>query len=95
MKKKIFCLLLLLILPIFMLCGCALDSAQSSGIGKEYIVGNVIFVKVEKGEDFDLFVDKNTRVIYIYNKTSYQGGLTAMLNADGTPMLWEGELKGE
>ena len=78
-----------------MLCGCALDNAQSSKIGKEYVVGNIILVKVEKGEDFDLFVDKNTKVIYIYNKTSYQGGLTAMLNADGTPMLWEGELKGE
>ena len=78
-----------------MLSGCALDNAQTSEIGKEYIVGNVILVKVETGEDFDLFVDKNTKVIYIYNKTSYQGGLTVMLNADGTPMLWEGELKGE
>ena len=95
MKKKIFCLMLLLIMPIFMLCGCALYNAQSSEIGKEYIVGNIILVKVEKGEDFDLFVDKSTKVIYIYNKTNYQGGLTAMLNADGTPMLWEGELKGE
>lgn len=95
MKKKIFCLLLLLIMPIILLFGCASDNAQTSEIGKEYIVGNVILVKVEKGEDFDLFVDKNTKVIYIYNKTSYQGGLTAMLNADGTPMLWEGELKGE
>ena len=95
MKKKIFCLLLLLIMPIILLSGCALDNAQTSEIGKEYIVGNVILVKVEKGEDFDLFVDKNTKVIYIYNKSSYQGGLTVMLNADGTPMLWEGELKGE
>lgn len=94
MEKKIFCLLLLLIMPIIFLCGCS-DSAQTSEIGKEYIVGNVILVKVEKGEDFDLFVDKSTKVIYIYNKTAYQGGLTAMLNADGTPMLWEGELKGE
>ena len=92
MSKKIFCLLLLLIIPILVLFGCASNSAQTSEIGKEYIVGNVILVKVEKGEDFDLFVDKNTKVIYIYNKTSYQGGLTAMLNADGTPMLWEGEL---
>lgn len=72
-----------------------MNNAQTSEIGKEYIVGNVILVKVEKGEDFDLFVDKNTKVIYIYNKTLYQGGLTVMLNADGTPMLWEGELKGE
>lgn len=95
MKKKIFCFLLLLVMPIILLFGCALDNAQTSEIGKEYIVGNVILVKVEKGKDFDLFVDKNTKVIYIYNKTSYQGGLTAMLNADGTPMLWEGELKGE
>lgn len=95
MKKKIFCLLLLLIMPIILLSGCAFNKAQTSEIGKEYIVGNVILVKVEKGEDFDLFVDKNTKVIYIYNKTSYQGGLTVMLNADGTPMLWEGELKGE
>lgn len=87
MKKKIFCLILLLIMPIFMLCGC--DFGE---IGREYIIGDIILVRVEKGDSFDLFVDKSTKVIYIYNMTAYQGGLTVMLNADGTPMLWEGEL---
>jgi hypothetical protein len=36
--------------------------------------------------------------MYIFNKTYYQGslgGLTVLVNADGTPMLWEGELEGE
>ena len=92
MKKKIFCLLLLLIMPTILIFGCSSHNAQTSEIGKEYVVGNIILVKVEKGEDFDLFVDKHTKVIYIYNKTTYQGGLTALLNADGTPIIWEGKL---
>jgi hypothetical protein len=39
-----------------------------------------------------VLVNKETKVMYI---TQYEGGMTVMLNPDGTPMLWEGELEGE
>ena len=85
--------MLLLIMPVMLLCGC--DDVQTSKTGTNHYVGNFRFIKVERGEEFCILVDKETRVMYLYNTTSYQGGLTAILNSDGTPMLWEGELKGE
>lgn len=91
MKKKIFCLLLILIMPLMLFSGCS-SNAQTSSNGSEFIVGDIVFIKVVRGDDFDIFVDKNTRVMYIFNKTYHQGGLTVLVNADGTPMLWECEL---
>lgn len=94
MKKKIVYLLLILIMPLMLFSGCG-NNAQTSSNGSEFIIGDIVFIKVIRGDDFDIFVDKNTKVMYIFNKTTYQGGLTVLVNADGTPMLWEGELKGE
>ena len=86
--KKILCLLLALIMPLVLFSGC-------SSNGSEFIVGDIVFINVVIGDDFDIFVDKNTRVMYIFNKQYSQGGLTVLVNADGTPMLWEGKLEGE
>ena len=36
-----------------------------------------------------VLVNKETRVMYL---TQYKGGMTVMVNADGSPMLYEGEL---
>ena len=92
MKKKLFCLLLLLVLPVCLLfTGCS-KTAQSSNTGEEFIVGDIILVKIVKTSNFSIFVDKNTRVMYLYNTTNYQGGLTVMLDADGKPLIYEGEL---
>lgn len=90
MGKKIFCLLLLLIMPVMVLCGCS--DTISNDIGTEYKVGNVYLVKVEDSKSFAIFVHKETRVMYLANTETYRFGLSVMLNTDGTPMLWEGEL---
>lgn len=90
MKKKIFCLLLILIMPILIFCGCSNTIANE--IGTEYITGDVCLVKVAESDCFCIFVHKETRVMYLANTEAYRYGLTVMLNTDGTPMLWEGEL---
>ena len=58
--------------------------------------------KSEKG--YSVYVHKETKVIYlVYENNHLSGaastkyaygyfGITPLLNADGTPMLWEGEL---
>ena len=92
MKKKLFCLLLILVLPVCLLFTGCFKTAQSSSTGEEFIVGDIILVKIAKTSNFSIFVDKNTRVMYLYNTTNYQGGLTVMLDADGKPLLYEGEL---
>lgn len=90
MKKKLISLLLVLVMPMLVLCGC--NDPRTSKVGQEYNIGNITFVKVEQSGDFCILVDKETRVMYLYDRGDYHGGITALLNADGSPMLYEGEL---
>ena len=87
MKKKIFCLLLLLLLPVMLLAGCG--NAETDYVEESMFVV-VEHLNVEQSSFFYVLVNKETRVMYL---TQYKGGMTVMLNPDGTPMLWQGELK--
>lgn len=80
MKKVIICVMLFSTL----LYGCA---AQSSDKNSGSYVDN--FVRVESAYNSGVYVDKNTKVMYWRSGS----GLTVIFNADGTPMLWEGELE--
>ena len=84
MKKKILFILLLLIMPVMLLCGCVSEESETNG-------GADRFKKVHY-ENCDILIDRETKVMYLCRISGYGGGLTVMLNADGTPMLWEGEL---
>ena len=95
MKKKLISLLLVLVMPMLVLCGCSCGvntNSSFSPVGTEYKVGDTVLVKVSDGDSFCIFVDKETRVMYLANTEAYRYGLTVMVNADGTPMLYEGEL---
>ena len=80
-----------------LLCACG-EVAESKDFTSEE---NNRFAYVKEytyGENdyFRILVDKETRVMYLYmysyNCCSEKSGLTVMLNADGTPMLWDGDL---
>lgn len=90
MRKKIFCLLLILLLPVCLLfAGCGNAEKNYS---KESMFVVVESLNIDCNCIIYIVVNKDTKVMYM---TQYKGGTTVMLNADGTPMLWEGELKGE
>lgn len=56
-----------------LLCGCSGSSSNSR------------FIKVENyGIDRYVLVDTETNVLYL----RFNRGITVLLNADGTPMLW-------
>ena len=56
-----------------LLCGCSGSSSNSR------------FIKVENhGTTRYVLVDTETNVLYL----KFDRGITALLNADGTPMLW-------
>ena len=38
-----------------------------------------------------MFYDSKTKVIYIFYKSGYSGGLTVLLDAEGKPLLYEGD----
>lgn len=38
----------------------------------------------------DIYVDKETGVMYLFVKNGYGGGLTVMVDENGKPLIWEG-----
>ena len=38
----------------------------------------------------DIYVDKETGVMYLFVKNGYGGGLTVMVDEDGKPLIWKG-----
>ena len=52
------------------------------------------FVIIERASVWDIVVDKDTRVTYAVSNSSYNRGIfTLLVNADGTPLVYEGELQ--
>lgn len=53
------------------------------------------FIEIYKQKGFSIVVDKNTRVMYLITCEGYSSlyikGITVLVNADGKPLLYEGE----
>lgn len=80
MKKLIVCVALIGML----LCGC---SSEDPLLGGSAMNGG--FVAVETNGYYSIVVDTETNVMYLqFNSGIYRYGITVLLNADGTPMLW-------
>ena len=49
------------------------------------------FIKILSDNSFsannEIWVDKNTGVNYLWHASGYAGGLTVLLNADGSPVV--------
>lgn len=98
MKKSIIIILIVAILVIATIGFCGCDDKKSTNYGS---IDNDRFVVIQHndlktsvfGEDEYTIVlyDKETKVMYLFVKNGYGGGLTVLVNADGTPMLYEGE----
>jgi hypothetical protein len=97
--KRLLYLLIVLIMPITLLTGCGKTSKSDNFASEEN--NRFVFVKEytinpNGSERFEIFVDKETKVMYIYYNSGgvdwATGGLSVMLNNNGTPMLWEGDL---
>lgn len=51
-----------------------------------------MFIKVEETSAWTIVYDKETKVMYAVSSFSYgTGRFTLLVNADGTPKLWDGE----
>lgn len=85
MKRKLLAIILALAMMLA-LVGCT-EEVRPPNISKGE---GSIFVIVENGDYVDVYVHKETRVMYAYSP--YSGGFVVMIDADGKPLLWEGEL---
>ena len=81
MKKKITAILLITTL-LFTGCGNKQDTDSEQG---------KLITKVENTLGHSVYVDEDTGVMYLYVKGGYGGGITVMINEDGTPKIWRGE----
>ena len=80
---------LIVFLMAIALCACLFVGCEESA-NKNYWAGSG-FVYIESKEHLDYLYYEDTGVMYVYDDTAYRGGLAPLLNADGTPMIWEGE----
>ena len=71
---------------IFLLAGCERTTVE------EDVRTTSVFVTVENNTLFDVVYDKETMVMYsVSNYGAGSGVMTLLVNADGTPKLWEGD----
>lgn len=87
MKKKIAAAILTATLLI---AGC-----ESVNVSAEQDVDSIVVdrIVVDYTDNYAIYADKDTGVMYLFVGGGHKdgGGLTVMLNADGTPKIWNGE----
>lgn len=81
MKKKILAAILTATLLI---AGCSDMANVSAGQDNTMVL-------VEGWRDYGIYADKDTGVMYLKSWNAKGCGITVMLNADGTPKIWQGE----
>lgn len=86
MKKKFFLSILATITSVFFIIGCSNTSNVSGGQDE-------MMARVEHHRDYDIWVDKDTGVMFLCIDHQNGVGVTVMPNADGTPKIWQGDIK--
>lgn len=87
MKK--FLIALLGVLCVFIVSGC--DNTIEPQTKEEQL--SVEFIEISTNTMDKIYVHKETRVMYLWVQEGYGGGLTVMLDENGKPLLWEGEIE--
>lgn len=85
MKKSILIFALLLCL---LMCSCAATVTNESDNTSDNIS---MFIKLEETYEWQIVYHKDTKVMYAVSIGHYNtGNFTLLVNADGTPMIYEG-----
>lgn len=83
MKKWILGIVLAVVMAVCLVsCGGTESNARTQSM----------FVTVEYGINYDIVYCRETKVMYAISDGSYnRGTFTLLVNADGSPMIWESE----
>lgn len=84
--------ILLICVLLLALSSCSSDSQMltEEEVSKDNISNISMFIQVEDGNGYKIVYHRNTKVMYAISDGYYNvGTFTVLLNADGTPMLWE------
>lgn len=86
--KKSLVVFITLVISLFCLVGCGCEAQSSEGNSSQN--QRSMFVEVENGYEYYVVYHKDTKVMYSVSDGAYnRGTFTALLNPDGTPMLYE------
>ena len=87
MKKMMFVIVIAMML-VGTLCGCnSMSKAEEANTEEE---SKSVFVLVEQSFLWKVVYHKDTKVMYVVSDGSYNHGtFTLLVNADGTPMIYE------
>ena len=78
-----------IVLILLMLAGCT----KTEKVKEQSLVSR--FLTVEATGSWRVVVDRETRVLYAVSFGTYNRGVfTVLVDADGKPLLWEGEIDG-
>lgn len=98
--KKIIAIILSVLFICFIFVGCSETKEEVSPEDKPYR-----FVVVDDMAEYDnsgtyihrsvIYADKETGVMYLMLYGSYRAGITVLLNADGTPMIYDFDKEGD
>ena len=92
MKNKILIVIstILLLLAIISIAACNSQSVDASNYNNDYYEN--MFTRVYTDTDFYVVCDNETKVMYVVSDGLYNcGSLTMLVNADGTPKLYDGQ----
>lgn len=84
MKKRIA--ILAVITASFLLTACRQHNTEKAQQGTEPRL-----IVVDDSMSYRIYVDKETKVMYLRTKQGYGEALCVMVDGDGKPLLWEGE----
>lgn len=89
---SLIALLLLLVIMVFVLTGCSGATVKREGTAqKQEEETTSMFVLVEDTHSWVVVYHRETKVMYVVSDSAYSYGIfTVLVNADGTPMTWEG-----
>lgn len=89
MKKTWIIVITILVVGILMFSLTACTSVETE---PKPNTNTSVFIQVEKTSTWRVVYHKDTKVMYAVSDGHYNTGtFTLLVNADGTPMLWEGE----
>ena len=87
--KKIITLTLVLALCLAVFTGCGVSTTAQAEVKEK---APTMFVEVEHDVfNYVIVYHKDTKVMYAISNGGYNSGtFTLLVNADGSPMVWEG-----
>lgn len=91
MKLKLILIAMIMVFAMaFALCACAESSIDPNPYAT--MEGDNDFVVIDEGTNgWIRFYDPDTKVVYLFYGSGNRCGITVMLDAEGKPLLWEGE----